>query len=194
MLGYINYPIQAFELNTLHCYRCQASGHVAAVCRREVTRCERCGERHETKECVALGKVVVCVNCRGAHGPGVQKCLVRERQVEVSRVRVEQKLSYAEAVKKVEEDGSSGRDPERSDVSSRSVPVQRDKPTSDICFSKIAFLAIYAMVINCTARMEHKSQKIEVVVAAAEGYFGVRDLTSEELQGVFFYFFYFTFI
>jgi hypothetical protein len=28
-----------------------------------------------------------------------------ERQVEVSRVRVAQKLSYAEAVKKVEEDG-----------------------------------------------------------------------------------------
>ena len=35
-----------------------------------------------------------------------------------------QKLSYAEAVKKVEEDGS--RDPERSGVSSRSVPVQRE--------------------------------------------------------------------
>ena len=30
---------------------------------------------------------------------------VRERQVEVSIVRVDQKLSYAEAVKKVEEDG-----------------------------------------------------------------------------------------
>jgi hypothetical protein len=29
-----------------------------------------------------------------------------------------------------------------------------------------------------------KLQKIEVVVAAAERYLGVRDLTSEELQGV----------
>ena len=58
---------------------------------------------------------------------------VRERQVEVSRVRVVQKLSYAEAVKKVEEDGSRGMDPEKSGVSSRSVPVQRDKPKSDIC-------------------------------------------------------------
>ena len=48
-------------------------------------------------------------------------------RVEVSRVRVVQKLLYAEAVKKVEEDGSMGRDPERSGVSSRSVPVQRDK-------------------------------------------------------------------
>jgi hypothetical protein len=32
--------------------------------------------------------------------------------------------------------------------------------------------------------MERQSQKIEVVVAAAEKYLGVRDLTSEELQGL----------
>ncbi|CDQ57693.1 unnamed protein product [Oncorhynchus mykiss] len=67
MLGYISYPVQAFVPNTLRCYRCQAYGHVAAVCRREDPRCEKCAEGHETKECVALGKVVVCVNCSGAH-------------------------------------------------------------------------------------------------------------------------------
>jgi hypothetical protein len=39
------------------------------------------------------------------------------------------------------------------------------------------------MVINCTAGMEPKSQKIDVV-AVAEKYLGVRDLTSEELKGV----------
>ena len=33
-----------------------------------------------------------------------------ERQVEVARVRVVQKMPYAEAVKKVEEDGSRGKD------------------------------------------------------------------------------------
>jgi hypothetical protein len=51
-------------------------------------------------------------------------------------------------VKKVEEDGS--RDPRR-------IRVR-------IVFG---FLAFIAMVINCTTGMEHKSQKIEVVVAAA---------------------------
>ena len=80
-----------------------------------------------------------------------------------------QKLSYAEAVKKVEEDGSRERDPERSGVNSRSVPVQRDRPTSDMCFSKIGFLAVIVMVINY-CRDGHKSQKIEIVVAAAEKY------------------------
>ena len=41
MLGYSNNPVQAFVLNTLRCYRCQAYGHVAAVCRREIPKCEK---------------------------------------------------------------------------------------------------------------------------------------------------------
>ena len=55
--------------------------------------------------------------------------------------------------------------------------------TGTVWFSKIGILACIAMVINCTAGMELKSLKIEFVVAAAE-YLGVRDLTSEKLQGV----------
>ena len=84
----------------------------------------------------------------------------RARQVEFSRVRVVQKVSYAEAAKKVEEDGSRVGDPERSGVSSRSVPIQRDK---SICFSKIGFLAFIAMVMNCTAGIECKLQKFVLV-------------------------------
>ena len=84
ILGYISYPVQAFVPNTLRCYRWQAYGHVAAVSRREVPRCEKCTEGHERKECVTLRKVVVCVNSRGAHGAGDQKCPVQESQVEVS--------------------------------------------------------------------------------------------------------------
>ena len=93
----------------------------------------------------------------------------RERQVEVSRVRVEQTLSYAEAVKKVEEDGLRGRCGE----SSRDIPLQRDRPQSDISFSKTEFLAFIEIVITCTAGMERKLHKIDIVVAAAERYLGV---------------------
>jgi hypothetical protein len=56
----------------------------------------------------------------------------RGRLVEVARIRVVQKVSYDEAVKKVEEDLSRVMDPERIPVSRRSVPAQRDRPTSDI--------------------------------------------------------------
>ena len=56
----------------------------------------------------------VCVNCRGTQGAGDQRCPVRDRQVEAARIRVVQKVSYAEAVKRVvEEDGSRVRDAKR---------------------------------------------------------------------------------
>jgi hypothetical protein len=42
---------------------------------------------------------------------------VREAGVVVTRIRIVQKVSYAEAVKMVEEDGSRVRDPERIPVS-----------------------------------------------------------------------------
>jgi hypothetical protein len=45
----------------------------------------------------------VCGNSRGIHGAGDQRCLVRERQVEVARIRVMQ-VSYAEALKRVVEE------------------------------------------------------------------------------------------
>jgi hypothetical protein len=94
----------------------------------------------------------------------------QERQVEVARVRFVQKVLYAEAVNKVEEDGSRVRDPKMIPVSNRFSPAQRDRPMSDLCFSEIAFLAFIAMVVNCTAEMERKSQKM---VAAAEKYLGI---------------------
>ena len=63
----------------------------------------------------------LCVSCGGDHGAGDQRCLLRERQVEVARVTVVQKVSYDEAVKRVvEEDGSRVRDPER-------IPVIRPR-------------------------------------------------------------------
>jgi hypothetical protein len=64
------------------------------------------------------------------------------------------------------------RDSERIPVNSRSVPAQRDRPMSDICFNKVGFLVFMAMVINFTVEIKRKSPKIDVVVAAAEKYLG----------------------
>jgi hypothetical protein len=77
----------------------------------------------------------MCVNC--AHVAENWRCPVRERRVEVARVRVVQKMSYYEAVKKVEEGGSRVRDSERIPVNSRSVPEQRDRPMSDILYVSV---------------------------------------------------------
>jgi hypothetical protein len=60
--------------------------------------------------------------------------------MKVSRMRAVQKVSYAEAVRKVEDGGKRMRIP----VSSR--PVQND-PNS-LYFSKVGFVAFVAMVIK----------------------------------------------
>ena len=91
----------------------------------------------------------LCVNYRGTHGAEDEMCQVRERQVEVARIRVVQKVLYAEAAKRV---------------------VESDR--NNMCFSNVVFLALMAMVVNCTVGMELKSQRIDVV-AAAEKYLGV---------------------
>jgi hypothetical protein len=39
--------------------------HVAAVCRREIPRCEKCARGHGTNECVISEENVVCCNCGG---------------------------------------------------------------------------------------------------------------------------------
>lgn len=61
-----------------------------------------------TKEGVLSVEKAVCVlTLRGTHGAGDQRCPVRERQVEVARIRMVQKVEYAEAWKSVvEEDWS----------------------------------------------------------------------------------------
>ena len=124
----------------------------------------------ETKECVVSVEKAVCVSC------GDRRCPVRDRQVKVARVTVVQKVSYAEAVKRVvEEDGYRVRDTER-------IPVSRQKPREsdgkNMCFSKVGFSAFIAMVVNCTAEMDQKSQKIVVVVAAANKYLRLRGFTA----------------
>jgi hypothetical protein len=53
---------------------------------------------------VVLGEKVMCVSCGGDHEAGDRKCPVREWQIEVTRVRVVQKVLYAEAVKRVVEE------------------------------------------------------------------------------------------
>ena len=84
-----------------------------------------------------------------------------------------QNVSYAEAMRKVEDGGQRVRESERIPMSSR--PVQSDLNS---------FLVFITMVIICTTRMEMKSQEIELVVAAVETFWGVRYFSAEELHGV----------
>jgi hypothetical protein len=77
--------------------------------------------------------------------------------------------AYAEAVKKVEEDGVKG----DGVVLLVDLYQYRGKDQYVIYASvRYYFLAFIAMVINCTGGMERKSQKSEVVVSTGREVFG----------------------
>ena len=71
----------------LQCHKCKRFGHVSSVCRRE--------EYHEGK----------CCNCGGEHVPEFLGCLVRVSENEVARVRSVQRVTYLEAVRRLERKG-----------------------------------------------------------------------------------------
>ena len=84
LLGFVSYPMRTFVLNPLRCFRCQAYGHVAAVCRREILRCEKCAGGHGIKECVVSEEKPVCANSGGAHVAADQKCSCKRDRLRLS--------------------------------------------------------------------------------------------------------------
>ena len=57
-----------------------------------------------------------------------------------------------------------------------------ERGAKQMSFSKVGFLAFIAMVINCTALMEWKSQKIDVI---ADKYLSMRDFQCRMATGSF---------
>ena len=54
----------------LRFFRCQGFKHVASVCRRDITQCEKCVGGNSHKECTVGIEKALYVNCGGAHAAG----------------------------------------------------------------------------------------------------------------------------
>lgn len=81
----------------LRCSRCLRFGHIALKCSNE-PRCT-CGKAtHEGKPCETPYK---CINCEGSHSTKDSKCPMYLQEVAIQKLKVTEKLSYAEAKRKV---------------------------------------------------------------------------------------------
>lgn len=98
MLGYMCFTVKAYERPPLRCFKCQRFGHVAAVCRGK-RRCGKCEEDHDFKDC--KGHVKFC-NCGGSHKAGFRGCPHTEKAELVQKVRNENQISYAEALRRIQ--------------------------------------------------------------------------------------------
>ena len=98
--GYRAYRVKLYIPKPTRCYKCQTFGHIAAQCRgRE--KCSRCGENHKFENCTKK-ETPSCSNCKGSHSAAYQGCPAYKKAVVVTKVKTTEKLSYAQAVKRVD--------------------------------------------------------------------------------------------
>jgi len=70
-IGYLSYPIRAYEFPPLQCYRCQRFKHSANGCTSKM-RCLVCAEEHHFSTCHS--RVFKCANCGGPHKANSPEC------------------------------------------------------------------------------------------------------------------------
>ena len=94
----------------------------------------------------------------------------------MKRIRGEDRVSYAEAVKKLEQNGN---------VIMQSKPEEkRNNADQTICLDKKRFLAFIAMVINCAIEIQSKSERIKMILVAASRFLDIVDISGEDLDDI----------
>lgn len=112
-IGFQRYKTKIFIPNPTRCYKCQRYGHTAGSCRAKL-RCPRCSLEHEFKDCplnavenASNASNLKCPNCGGNHSAAFKGCSAFIKAKEINIVKVSNKISYAEAVKKFQSENIS---------------------------------------------------------------------------------------
>lgn len=122
MIGFMCYYVREFVPKPVRCFKCQKFGHVASSCKQK-QRCARCGGNHEYGKC-GTGVQPKCCNCGGNHSAAFRGCEILQQQIEIQKKRVEQNLSYAEAVKQIKEKGNT-KYPDRPEVNENGITKEQ---------------------------------------------------------------------
>lgn len=174
-VGYLSYNVCEYVPRPVRCYNCQRFGHTAKVCKGR-RRCAKCGEDHEYADCVQ--KQAKCCNCGGDHSVAYGGCEVMKKQKEIQQVRVQKKVTYADAVKVVNH--RSGRDVEERNQVERGVTVTGNEERMMLDLKKL--VTFITGVINATMEIKSKTERIQIIVKAAAHHLGLSDLSWEEVR------------
>lgn len=169
-LGYMSYMVRPYVPPPLKCFKCQRFGHVAVVCRGK-QRYARCGGEHDYSKC-EQGVDPKCCNCGGEHSAGYRGCQARQKVLKVQNVRVEDGLTYAEALKKVEQETKT-KEIEKVEPQRMNKGIEEAKNDS-LEIDKVSFVAFIVEVVNCSAQTESRTERIKIIVREAEKYLEIR--------------------
>ena len=181
LLGYVLYPVREYVRPPLRCYRCQRFGHVAAVCRGS-RRCGKCGGDHEFAQCSV--NQVKCCNCGGDHITSFHGCSHHVRAVKVEEVKGREKVSYAEAVKKVlEGEVAEGSRVERSIPLVQAPQIRKTPAKAGVEVSNNR--SFLAFVVDILARPTMSlSDRVRDVVQAAGDFLGMEGIDPGEIHSM----------
>ena len=191
-VGFNGLSVREFIPPPLRCFRCQKFGHVAAVCKGKQT-CGRCSGEHEYGKCQE-GAKIKCANCGGDHTAAYGGCEVSREAVSVQKVKADHHVSYAEAVKKIRAVQNAPvmtvQDNRHPTVQTIPLLRERDREARDgrkakeckeckeltkdtLLIKKEDFLAFIIESINCSAQTSSKTEKIKIILSAAEKYLDI---------------------
>ncbi len=178
-LGFMSFSVRPYVPPPLRCYKCQKCGHVAAVCRGK-QRCARCGGEHEYGKC---GQEVnpKCCNCGGDHSAGYGGCKVRKHAAQVQNVRIQEGLTYSEALKKVGKNLESGE--KSKEIIQQKTEMAKEKTKEKFGIkNNVAFVTFMAEVVNCSAQTESRTERIRIIIKAAEKYLEIEGISVDMIN------------
>lgn len=138
----------------LCCYRRQRYGHIAVVCKGK-QRCPNCGGDHRIENCGESAQDKSC-KCVGQYRG--MWYTVRKRDVEGEQGKAVNNISYAEVMKRVQEQRRN-EDTDTAKHILRQGAGQAEQTSTTLMVGK-QILSI-AYVINCTDQVKHKTKKMK---------------------------------
>lgn len=182
-IGYMSYEVKMYIPPPVRCYKCQKYGHIAAICKGKM-RCSKCSGEHEYGQCDKEAKLKCC-NCGGEHSSAYRGCEVNKRMQEIQRIKVTQGISYAEATKKVRPTREQmGQMPTMREERKDMIKCKKcDKIKEEtLIVDKNEFVLFMAEVINCSAQTTSRTERIKIIVKAAEKYMGIKGIPWESVR------------
>ena len=113
-IGFTRFKTRTYIPHPLRCTKCQRFGHSHLACRGKLT-CPRCSGNHSVGDCTipkfsndgeqADIAQYRCLNCKGNHSTAFRGCPAFKEAQEITKIKIQNKISYSEAVKTLRNTG-----------------------------------------------------------------------------------------
>ncbi len=110
---------------------------------------------------------------------------MRKHAAQVQNVRIQEGLTYSEALKKVGKNLESGE--KSKEIIQQKMEMAKEKTKEKFGIkNNVAFVTFMAEVVNCSAQTESWTERIRIIIKAAEKYLEIEgisvDMINEKLK------------